>query len=148
MPDTKEEPKAATPPLLRLVRKPTTPEYTEGELFLRGEWYAFTLEDTVRKGPKVYGKTAIPAGTYRVEATYSPRFKKTMTEIQNVPGFQGIRIHQGITAADSLGCPLFSKRRGGTPGVLAGMAPGKLTDELTAIVKAAEGGFIEIVDAA
>lgn len=131
---------------LRLVRKPTTPEYTEGDLYLNGEWFAFTLEDTIRTGSKLYGKTAIPAGKYKVAVTHSPRFKKVMTEIQNVPGFEGIRIHQGITAADSLGCPLISKRRGGIPGVLAGMKAGILTNELTRLVQEAGGGEIEVVN--
>ncbi len=131
---------------LELIRKPTTPDYTEGDLYVNGEWFAHTLEDTVRAGKKVFGKTAIPAGKYKMAATFSPKFKKVMTEIQGVPGFEGIRIHQGITAHDSLGCPLISKKRGGTPGVLAGMVAGILTNRLTAIVQEAGGGEIEIVN--
>ena len=131
---------------LRLARKPTTPDYTEGDLFLNGEWFAFTLEDTVRHGEKVHGKTAIPAGTYKVGATYSNRFGRVMTQILDVPGFSGVRIHQGITAGDSLGCPLFSKRRGGSPGTLAALKKGSLTDELTRLVQEAGGAEIEVVD--
>jgi len=130
---------------LRLQRKPTTPEYTEGDLFLNGEWWCYTLEDTIRKGKKVYGQTAIPAGVYKIASTFSNRFQKPMTEIKDVKGFAGIRIHQGITAHDSLGCVLISKRRS-SPGVLAGMRAGILTNQLTALVKAAGGGEIEIVN--
>ncbi len=129
---------------LELIRKPSTPTYTEGDLYVNGEWFAFTLEDTVRTGKKVFGKTAIPAGVYKVAATYSPKFKKVMTQILDVPGFDGIRIHQGITAEDSLGCPLMSKRRGGTPGVLAGMIAGILTNKLTAMIQEAGGGEITV----
>ena len=132
---------------LRLQRKPTTPTYTEGDLYLNNEWFCHTLEDTVRKGRKVPGKTAIPAGEYKVSVTFSNRFQKPMTEIEKVPGFSGIRIHQGITPDSSLGCVLISKKRGQTPGVLAAMVRGQITDELTAMVKEAGGAEIEVLNA-
>lgn len=131
---------------LKLQRKPTTPSFTEGDLYVNGEWFAVTLEDTVRKGKKVYGETAIPAGKYRIEVNFSAKFKKKMVQILNVPGFDGVRLHQGATAVNSLGCILISKRRGGTPGTLALMAKGSLTDTLTALVESAGGGTIEIID--
>lgn len=56
------------------------------------------------KKSKVYGETAIPTGTYSVTYTYSTRFKKYMPLINNVKGFDGIRIHSGNTAKDTLGC--------------------------------------------
>ena len=37
----------------------------------------------------------IPSGTYPLERTWSPRFKKRLAEIQNVPERTGIRIHMG-----------------------------------------------------
>lgn len=80
---------------------------TIGELYVDGEHIADTLEDRVRpEGEKVYGKTAIPEGTYEVKLTYSPRFKKILPEILNVPNFSGIRIHCGNSSADSSGCVL------------------------------------------
>ncbi len=131
---------------LRLVRKPTTPTFTEGDLYVNGEWWAYTLEDALRTGPKIHGKTAIPAGKYPLAATMSTRFGKVMTEIQNVPGFKGVRIHQGLDPSQTEGCPLISKKRGQTSGHLAAMKAGILTDHLTALVKAAGGGEIEIVN--
>ncbi len=131
---------------LRLQRKKTTETFTEGDLYVNGEWWCHTLEDAVRKGPKVYGETAIPAGKYKVAATMSTRFGRVMTEIQNVPGFAGIRIHQGSIPIDTLGCPLISKSRGQTPGNLAAMKAKVLTDELTKMVQDAGGGEIEIVN--
>lgn len=53
---------------------------------------------------KIEGKTAIPKGVYEIKDTYSPRFRKNMLELQNVPGFRGIRIHSGNTADDTEGC--------------------------------------------
>lgn len=131
---------------LKLQRKPTTSTFCEGDLYVNGEWFANTLEDALHSGPKVFGKTAIPAGKYTVAVTFSNRFQKPMTEIEKVPGFSGIRIHQGMSNSDSLGCILISKKRGTEPGHLAAMVKGQLTDQLTALVKAAGGGDIEIVN--
>lgn len=84
------------------------PDYTIGKLYMDGHYLCDTLEDTVRPaGTKIAGKTAIPAGTYRVKKTMSPRFKKILPEIMNVRGFTGVRIHAGNTAADTDGCLLL-----------------------------------------
>ena len=84
------------------------PEYTIGKLYIDGHYLCDTLEDTVRPaGTKIAGKTAIPAGTYRVKKTMSPRFKKILPEILNVPGFTGVRIHAGNLPKDTDGCLLL-----------------------------------------
>ena len=81
-------------------------EYTIGKLYIDGAYFCDTLEDTVRT-QKIAGKTAIPAGTYKVKKTYSPRFQAKLPEILNVPNFTGVRIHSGNTAADTDGCLLL-----------------------------------------
>lgn len=108
---------------LRLDRIFRTNEYTIGELYVDGAYLCDTLEDPVRPLPamcpntpkgiackckeKVYGDTAVPAGTYEVKLSYSSRFKRIMPEILNVPHFLGIRIHTGNSSAkDSSGCIL------------------------------------------
>lgn len=83
------------------------PDYTIGKLYIDGQYFCDTLEDTVRVGKKIAGQTAIPAGEYKVAKTYSPRFKKILPEIQNVPNFTGVRIHAGNTAKDTDGCVLL-----------------------------------------
>ena len=50
----------------------------------------------------------IPDGTYTVSVTYSPRFKKMMPLIGNVPRRSGIRIHGGTKPEHSTGCVLIS----------------------------------------
>lgn len=90
-------------------------EYTIGKLYIDGNYLCDTLEDTVRPvGVKIAGKTAIPAGTYKVRKTMSPRFKKVLPEILNVPGFTGVCIHAGNTAIDTDGCLLLglNKKKG------------------------------------
>lgn len=95
--------------------------YTIGRLYIDGKYICDTVEDKVRdinkngkfdeEEKKVYGETAIPYGTYEVKWTYSPRFKKYMPELLNVPSFSGIRIHSGNTAADSLGCIIVGENK-------------------------------------
>ena len=80
---------------------------TIGELLINDKHLCDTLEDRVRpEGEKVYGKTAIPEGTYEVKLTHSPRFKKILPEILNVPNFSGIRIHTGNSSKVTEGCIL------------------------------------------
>ena len=78
-----------------------------GELSIDGEFECFTLEDVERApGLKVYGQTAIPHGRYEIKITYSPRFKRQLPLLLDVPGFEGIRIHPGNTAKDTEVCIL------------------------------------------
>lgn len=73
----------------------------------RGLTQSMSVRDICAK--KQYGQTAIPSGEYSVAITYSPRFKKNLPLLENVPGFAGIRIHPGNTAKDTEGCLLFGK---------------------------------------
>ena len=50
----------------------------------------------------------IPAGTYPLQMTWSPRFNKLMPEICEVPEREGIRIHMGTKPEHSTGCVLVS----------------------------------------
>lgn len=107
---------------VKVERKYKKDTYTIGILFINGEKFCNTLEDKDRgltdkmteaeiKKIKVYGETAIPTGTYKVEMTYSQKYKKIMPELKNVKGYSGIRIHSGNTAKDSLGCLLLGENK-------------------------------------
>ena len=105
--------------LKRIAKKET---YTIGKLYIDGVYFCDTIEDKDRglnqamsindiKKKKVYGETAIPTGTYKLVIDYSNRFKKSMAHILNVPGYEGIRIHTGNSAKDSLGCIIVGKNK-------------------------------------
>ena len=49
----------------------------------------------------------IPPGTYPIEVTWSPKFKKFLPEIKDVPERSGIRIHMGSKPEHSKGCILL-----------------------------------------
>lgn len=51
----------------------------------------------------------IPALIYKVAVTMSPRFRRLMPVLQQVPGRKGIRVHQGTKPEHSRGCILVSK---------------------------------------
>ena len=99
---------------LQLQRHTRAPHSTLGDLYINGFYQCHTCEDVVRAiGPngegKIPGETAIPAGTYRVILNESPRFKRIMPRLLNVPHFDGILIHKGNTDADTHGCILVGR---------------------------------------
>ena len=87
---------------------------TIGRLTVNDKMKFYTLEDQFRKlskncKEKIRHKTAIPAGTYKVELVWSNRFGQIMPTIKNVPCFEGILIHSGNTEKDTSGCILIGK---------------------------------------
>ncbi|WP_419510754.1 DUF5675 family protein [Alistipes sp.] len=110
---------------LTLKRRYLGKQYTIGSLYLDGRYFCDTLEDTVRRLPsacpdtprgrtchcpeKVYARTAIPAGTYKITMEHSPRFKRVLPLLHDVPHFLGILIHSGNDEEDSAGCILVGK---------------------------------------
>lgn len=107
---------------LRLKRRFCAADYTIGTLYVDGERFCDTLEDTDRgltsamsadtlRAHKVQGRTAIPEGRYRVTVAASPRFGRELPRLHGVPGFSGILIHAGNTHADTSGCILVGENR-------------------------------------
>lgn len=120
--------------LVTIQRKPTK-ECTKGILLIDGIKFCDTLEDIDRgltstmplqeiQKLKVYGDTAIPKGKYRFNIDIvSPKFKDRgwakfcegkLPRLESVPGYEGVLIHVGNTAKDTLGCILVGKDSGPT----------------------------------
>lgn len=115
---------------LKLLRSQKSPTYTVGDLYINNKFFCNTIEDIDRdlndsmsiteiKAKKVFGQTAIPTGTYTIDMnTVSPKFKDRswakpyrgkLPRLLNVKGFEGVLIHVGNSAQDSLGCLIVCK---------------------------------------
>lgn len=107
-------------------------KYTIGKMYIDGQYICDTLEDADRglnqnmslkeiKNKKVYGETAVPTGTYKVDMnTVSPKFKSRtwakpyggkLPRLVLVPGYDGVLIHPGNKAEDTLGCILVGENK-------------------------------------
>ena len=107
---------------IRLIRNKVKGNAITGRLVIDGRWYCNTLE---RKGVE------IPALCYHVCVTQSPRFKRLLPIVQNVPQRSGIRIHRGSKPEHSSGCVLV---------------PDRVTeDKLTQIILKAQNEHEEII---
>ena len=80
----------------RLIRQPAEGNAVHGRLYVDGREIA-TLENT---------EYIIPCGTYPVRVSYSPKFKRMLPLVLNVPGRSGIRFHRGTKPEHSRGCIL------------------------------------------
>ncbi len=110
-------------------RKYLKDDYTIGKLYIDGEYFCDTLEDTDRLlddsddidyilRNKVFGKTAIPTGRYKITLdVVSPKYSRInwykinmdegrVPRLINVKGFEGILIHGGNTHEHTDGCIL------------------------------------------
>ena len=101
---------------LQLIRDVFDEKFTLGRLSYNGVFFGFTCEDKDRRleegiNAKVYGDTAIPRGKYKLILSYSHHFQRITPQLFDVPGFEGVRIHGGNTAADTEGCPLLGRVR-------------------------------------
>ena len=119
--------------------------FTHGRLFVdECGFLCWTLEDEDRgltqdmpigkiNAIKVYGKTAIPKGRYRIELRFSQKFKDRawckqfgglVPCLLDVPGFSAVEMHVGNTVDDTDGCPLV--------GMVKGTKRGRLYDSVDA----------------
>lgn len=103
-----------------VIRPDKGEAFTPGRMYVNGLHFGFTCEDedrhleTVGIKEKIYGRTAISRGTYPLEVTFSQRFQRELPYVAGVLGFEGIRIHGGNRAEDSLGCILLGQVRTAT----------------------------------
>ena len=97
---------------LLLERTEKTKTYTAGRLSFVNElgkaYFCDTLEPSLHPTNHLHPK-AIPAGRYAVAVTWSPKFKRWLPLLLNVPYRSGIRIHAGNNPDDSSGCILLGR---------------------------------------
>ena len=83
---------------IHLIRESRDGKAVRGRLRFEGQEIA-TLENA---------DYIIPVGIYEVRVTYSPRFKRMLPLVMQVPGRSGIRFHRGTRPEHSKGCILVS----------------------------------------
>ena len=83
--------------LIKLIRNAPKGSAITGRLVIDGRWFCNTLE---RVGYQIL------ALCYPVRVTQSPKFKRLLPIVQNVPQRSGIRFHRGTKPQHSTGCIL------------------------------------------
>ena len=108
---------------LKVVRELKNDVCTIGSLFINDVFFCYTLEDKDRglkqsdsilfiQAKKIFGLTAIPSGFYKLTVNQSPKFKRMLPRILDIKGFDGVLLHRGNSANDSLGCILIGYKKG------------------------------------
>ena len=97
----------------KLLRQPTKDNAVRGKLYWTSHYInkrtgelverLHYICDTLENADKL-----IPALIYRVQVTQSPRFKRLLPILCQVPGRTGIRFHRGSLPEHSRGCILVS----------------------------------------
>ena len=85
----------------KLIRKPAQGQAVQGRLYLCTGSGEIGICDTMENADYL-----VPALVYRVAVTQSPRFKRLMPVLCQVPARSGIRIHRGTKPEHSKGCIL------------------------------------------
>ena len=97
----------------KLIRQPAEGKAVRGTLYQTehrysgsaGEYkeYLTPICDTLENAEYL-----IPTLIYKVQVTQSPKFKRLLPLLEQVPGRSGIRIHRGTKPEHSRGCILVS----------------------------------------
>ena len=87
--------------ILKLIRRQSQGNAIRGELYIDGVLCTEVLE---RKGVEIL------ALWYTVSVTMSPKFKRLLPIVNNVPSRSGIRFHIGTKPEHSTGCILVPDR--------------------------------------
>ena len=130
--------------LIKLYRNKPQGNSITGRLVIDGRWFCNTLE---RKGYQIL------ALFYPIKVTHSPRFKRLLPLVTDVPQRSGIRFHRGTKPQHSTGCilvvadnnlmPLHS-----TPYTLhppQGRTTADVEQELTRLILKAQNAHEEII---
>ena len=138
-----------------------------GRLSLDGHFLCDTLEPpshglTSATDPKTIrdikrlGRSAVPAGVFRLVLGYSPRFSPRpfykgfgglLPRLLHVNGFDGVLIHCGNTVVDTCGCILVGRRADSSTLVESQKTYGRLMRQYwIPAAKRDEPMYIEIVD--
>ena len=128
---------------IRLIRNQPQGTAITGRLVIDGRYFCNTLE---RVGYQ------IPALCYPVRVTQSPKFKRLLPIVQNVPQRSGIRFHRGTKPEHSTGCILVIADNATQPYTILhnstppqGRTAADVEQELTRLILKAQNTHEEII---
>lgn len=119
---------------IRVRRIALKEKYTIGKMYINDTYFCDVLEDKVRDlnkngvfdngETKVYGRTAIPYGTYEItmdvkstkfsdfeQYPWAKEYDGYLPRLTNVPLFVGVLLHVGNSDVDSSGCLLVGENK-------------------------------------
>jgi hypothetical protein len=139
--------------LFTMQREESRNDATLSKLWVGNVFVCDVLEDVVREVEgepvstwKVPGKTAIPAGIYYITLEDSQRFGPDTLTVNQVPGFQYIRIHGGNRSEDTEGCLLPGTRNSTNTVGSSQVALHALRALVVPAIQAGDSVFIEILN--
>ena len=97
----------------KLIRQPADGKSVHGKLYRTSHYYNKRLDKMVERLHYICDTLEnadylVPALIYRVTVTQSPKFRRLLPLLNQVPGRSGIRVHRGTQPEHSLGCILVS----------------------------------------
>ena len=97
----------------KLIRQPAEGKAVPGKLYRTSHYYNKRLDKLVERLHYICDTLEnadylVPSLIYRVTVTQSPKFRRLLPLLNQVPGRSGIRFHRGSLPEHSKGCILVS----------------------------------------
>ena len=91
--------------IITVLRFDYSKNHTKSIIFVNDQFFCFGMEPENKFNNTIKGqRDLIPEGTYPIKLSKSPKFKRVLPEILDVPFNSGIRIHPGNFPSDTSGC--------------------------------------------
>ena len=91
--------------IITVLRFDYSKNHTKSIIFVNDQFFCFGMEPENKFNNTIKGqRDLIPEGSYPIKLSKSPKFKRVLPEILNVPNNSGIRIHPGNFPSDTSGC--------------------------------------------
>jgi hypothetical protein len=131
-------------PELVLSRHRLLTNVTLGRFYVNGKLLCCTLELPWLKNAK--GKSCVPVGTYSMEYSYSPAFRRNTWRLLDVPGRDGILIHAANYTRQLKGCiaPCMDHADMDKDGIIDGVSSGKALDLVEDLLRPLQSSVVKL----
>lgn len=96
--------------MIEITRLEQTERGTLGQILVDGKVVCYSLELPWKDNE--VNVSCIPTGEYPCRLEYSPRYKRDLFEIKEVPGRSEVKFHKGNYLSDIRGCVLVGTEPG------------------------------------